>query len=358
MTIKLGINGFGRIGKIAFLQAIRNPNFTVVAINARRTPQNIVDILKYDTNYGRFKYHISCDENNIYVEGKPIRILTHDNPKDIPWGEVGVDTVLECTGKFLKTEDASGHLVGGAKKVVISAPAKSDDIPTFVYGVNEGTYTDDMNIVSSASCTTNAIAPVLKVINDNFGIEAGSMITVHAMTGSQAVVDSFSKKDIRAGRTASTNLIPATTGASKAIKKVIPELKGKLSGTSMRTPVPTVSYAYISCTLKKEATFEEVCQKIIEASEKELRGILNYTNDPVVSSDFIEDDHASIVDVEISKQAMGDLSPESAKHFISVATWYDNEWGYVAQMLRLTMHINGLDEATALGYYRCLNSTM
>ena len=339
------------------MQAIENPNFTVVAINARRTPKNIVDILKYDTNYGKFRHSISYDDANVYVDNQPIRIFSYDTPKDIPWSEVKAHTILECTGKFLKKEEAQAHLIGGAKKVVISAPAKSDDVPTFVYGVNEDTYTDDMQVVSAASCTTNCIAPVLKVINDNFGIEVGSMITVHAMTGSQAVVDAFSKKDIRAGRTASCNLIPATTGASKAIKKVIPELKGKLSGTSVRVPVPTVSYAYISCRLKNEATFDEVCNAIANASENELRGILNYTNDPVVSSDFIEDYHASIVDIEISKQAMNDLATDYAKDFISIATWYDNEWGYVAQLLRLAMHINGLNRKTALGYYRNLNPT-
>lgn len=357
MAIKLGINGFGRIGKIAFLQAIENPNFTVVAINARRTPKDIVDILKYDTNYGKFRHSISYDDTKVYVDNHPIRIFSYDTPKDIPWSEVEAHTILECTGKFLKKEQAEEHLVGGAKKVVISAPAKSEDVPTFVYGVNECTYIDDMKIVSAASCTTNCIAPVLKVINDNFGIEVGSMITVHAMTGSQAVVDAFSKKDIRAGRTASCNLIPATTGASKAIKKVIPELEGKLSGTSIRVPVPTVSYAYISCCLKNKATFGDVCEAIIEASNGELKGILNYTNDPVVSSDFIEDNHASIVDIEISKQAMKDLAKESAEEFISVAAWYDNEWGYVAQMLRLAMHINGIDRKTAVGYYKCLNPT-
>lgn len=358
MTVKLGINGFGRIGKLAFWQAFENPYFSVIAINARRTPEDIVNILKRDTNYGRFNHKLSCDSLYIYLDGKPIRILSYDNPVDIPWGKVGVETVLECTGKFLKMADAQQHLVGGAKKVIISAPAKSDDVPTFVYGVNETAYISDMNVISAASCTTNALAPVLKVINDNFGIEKGTMITVHAMTGSQSVVDAFSKKDLRAGRTASCNIIPATTGASKAIKKVIPSLKGKLSGTSIRVPTPTVSYIYLSCNLKTKTTFSNVCDAIKKASENELEQILDYTNDAVVSSDFVGDYHASIVDMEISKLTMQDLDQETAESFISLATWYDNEWGYVSQMLRLVLHVNGYNKNAIIGYYRCLNPTM
>lgn len=343
MTLNLGINGFGRIGKVAFLQAIDNPNINVVAINARRTPEEIVKILRYDTNYGKCNHKLWFDAEKIYVDNKPIRIFSKDTPSEIPWKEVDAYLVLECTGKFLEKEAVKGHIIGGAKKVIISAPAKSDDIPTFVYRINSSQYTSDMEIVSAASCTTNCLAPLAKVINDKFGIRYGSMITVHAMTGSQSVVDAFSRKDIRAGRAASANLIPATTGASKALKKVIPELKGKISGTSIRVPTQTGSYIYLTCCLEKTASFDEVCEAIKRASDTTLKGVLGYTEDEIVSTDIIGESFASIVDIEISKKAMKDLSEKEGKEFIGIASWYDNEWGYVSQMLKLALHINAID---------------
>lgn len=352
MPLNIGINGFGRIGKVTFLEAIENPCFNVVAINARRTPEEIVKILKYDTNYGKFKHMLGFDSSNIYVDGRPISIFSKDSPDDIPWHEVSTHTVLECTGKFLEREACLKHIEAGAKKVIISAPAKSDDIPTFVYGVNSDKYTSDMDIVSGASCTTNCLAPIVKVLNDNFGIKYGGMITVHAMTGSQFVVDSFSRKDIRSGRAAGCNLIPATTGASKAIKKVIPELKGKLSGTSVRVPTLTGSYVYLMCALEKSTPFNTVCDTLKLAAENDLKGVLNCTNYEIVSSDIIGENYASIFDEEISKKAMKDLSDDVAQNFIGIGTWYDNEWGYVSQMLKLALHMNGYSKEVINGEFR------
>ncbi len=351
MVVNIGINGFGRIGKVAFLQAIRNPCFKVVAINARRTPEEIVKILRFDTNYGKFNRILKFDDSNIYVDGEAVRVFSKDTPSEIPWYDVDTHTVLECTGKFLDTQSVSGHIEAGAKKVIISAPAKSEDIPTFVYGVNSNKYTSDMHIVSAASCTTNCLAPIVKIINDNFGIKYGGMITVHAMTGSQSVVDSFSRKDIRAGRAGGCNLIPATTGASKAIKKVIPELKGKLMGTSIRVPTQTGSYIYLMCCLENSTPFDVVCSTLKKVAETEFKGVLDCTNYEIVSSDIIGEDYASIFDEEISKKAMKDLSNEASQNFIGIGAWYDNEWGYVSQMLRLALHMNGYSKAAIMGHY-------
>ena len=330
MSIKIGINGFGRIGKLAFQAALSREGVEIVAINDPFIAADYMAyMVKYDTVHGRFNGTISAEEGKLVVNGKEIKVYNEMDPKNIPWGENGVDYVLECSGAFTTMEKAQAHLEAGAKKVIISAPSK--DAPMFVMGVNNDTYTPDMNIISNASCTTNCLAPLAKVINDNFGIKDGLMTTVHSTTATQKTVDGASKKDWRGGRAASANIIPSTTGAAKAVGKVIPELNGKLTGMSLRVPTIDVSVVDLTCNLAKPATYEEICNAVKKACENEMKGIMAYTDEPVVSSDFISDPHTSIFDA-----AAGIALTDT---FVKLVAWYDNEWGYSNKLVDLAMYI-------------------
>ena len=330
MSIKIGINGFGRIGKLAFQAALSREGVEIVAINDPFIAADYMAyMVKYDTVHGRFNGTISAEEGKLVVNGKEIKVYNEMDPKNIPWGKDGVDYVLECSGVFTTMEKAQAHLDAGAKKVIISAPSK--DAPMFVMGVNNDTYTPDMNIISNASCTTNCLAPLAKVINDNFGIKDGLMTTVHSTTATQKTVDGASKKDWRGGRAASANIIPSSTGAAKAVGKVIPELNGKLTGMSLRVPTIDVSVVDLTCNLAKSATYEEICNAVKKACENEMKGIMAYTDEPVVSSDFISDPHTSIFDA-----AAGIALTDT---FVKLVAWYDNEWGYSNKLVDLTMYI-------------------
>ena len=330
MSIKIGINGFGRIGKLAFQAALSKEGVEIVAINDPFIAADYMAyMVKYDTVHGRFNGTISAEEGKLIVNGKEIKVYNEPEPKNIPWGELGVEYVLECSGVFTTMEKAQGHLDAGAKKVIISAPSK--DAPMFVMGVNNDTYTPDMNIISNASCTTNCLAPLAKVINDNFGIKDGLMTTVHSTTATQKTVDGASKKDWRGGRAASANIIPSSTGAAKAVGKVIPSLNGKLTGMSFRVPTIDVSVVDLTCNLAKPATYEEICNAVKKACENEMKGIMEYTDEPVVSSDFISDPHTSIFDA-----AAGIALTDT---FVKLVAWYDNEWGYSNKLVDLAMYI-------------------
>ena len=331
MSVKIGINGFGRIGNLTFQAALEKSDVEVVAIN---DPFITVDymayMVKYDTVHGQFKGTVEEKDGKLFVNGKEIKVYNEMEPKNIPWGELGVDIVLECSGVFTKTEKASAHLEGGAKKVIISAP--SPDAPMFVMGVNNDKYDPSMNIISNASCTTNCLAPLAKVINDNFGIKDGLMTTVHATTATQKTVDGASKKDWRGGRAAAANIIPSSTGAAKAVGKVIPELNGKLTGMAFRVPTVDVSVVDLTCNLEKPATYEEICAAVKKASENEFKGIIEYVEDPVVSSDFIHDNHTSIFDATAGIQL--------TDTFVKLVAWYDNEWGYSNKLVDLAIYIS------------------
>ena len=330
MSIKIGINGFGRIGKLAFQAALSREGVEIVAINDPFIAADYMAyMVKYDTVHGRFNGTISAEEGKLVVNGKEIKVYNEMDPKNIPWGKDGVDYVLECSGVFTTMEKAQAHLDAGAKKVIISAPSK--DAPMFVMGVNNDTYTPDMNIISNASCTTNCLAPLAKVINDNFGIKDGLMTTVHSTTATQKTVDGASKKDWRGGRAAAANIIPSTTGAAKAVGKVIPELNGKLTGMSLRVPTIDVSVVDLTCNLAKPATYEEICNAVKKACENEMKGIMDYTEEAVVSSDFIHDPHTSIFDASAGI-ALTDT-------FVKLVAWYDNEWGYSNKLVDLAMYI-------------------
>ena len=330
MTVKIGINGFGRIGNLAFQAALKNKEVEVVAINDPFiTADYMAYMVKYDTIHGRFNGEVSAKENSIVVDGKEIKVYNEMDPANIPWGENGVEYVLECSGVFTTMEKAEAHLKGGAKKVVISAPSK--DAPMFVMGVNNEKYESSMNIVSNASCTTNCLAPLAKVINDHFGIVDGLMTTVHSTTATQKTVDGASKKDWRGGRAASANIIPSSTGAAKAVGKVIPDLNGKLTGMSFRVPTLDVSVVDLTCNLEKPATYEEICAAVKKASENELKGILEYTDEPVVSSDFLGDSHTSIFDAAAGIQL--------TDTFVKLVAWYDNEWGYSHKLVDLACYM-------------------
>ena len=295
MSVKIGINGFGRIGNLAFQAALEKGEVEVVAINDPFIDCDYMAyMVKFDTVHGRFKGDVKAEDGKLIVNGKKINVYNEMDPKNIPWGKDGVEYVLECSGVFTTMEKAQAHLEAGAKKVIISAPSK--DAPMFVMGVNNDKYTNDMNIISNASCTTNCLAPLAKVINDNFGIKDGLMTTVHSTTATQKTVDGASKKDWRGGRAASANIIPSSTGAAKAVGKVIPELNGKLTGMSFRVPTVDVSVVDLTCNLEKPATYEEICNAIKHACENEMKGIMEYTDEQVVSSDFIHDSHTSIFD--------------------------------------------------------------
>lgn len=331
MSVKIGINGFGRIGNLAFQAALKKEEVEVVAINDPFISADYMAyMVKYDTAHGRFNGEVSNkDEHTLVVNGKEIKVYNEMDPANIPWGKDGVDYVLECSGVFTTMEKAEAHLKGGAKKVIISAPSK--DAPMFVMGVNHETYDSSMNIVSNASCTTNCLAPLAKVINDNFGIVDGLMTTVHSTTATQKTVDGASKKDWRGGRAASANIIPSSTGAAKAVGKVIPELNGKLTGMSFRVPTIDVSVVDLTCNLAKQTTMEEICKVMKHASENEMKGIIEYTEDAVVSSDFLGDSHTSIFDATAGIQL--------TDTFVKLIAWYDNEWGYSNKLVDLAVYI-------------------
>lgn len=337
MALKIGINGFGRIGRMVLRAALERPEeFAVTGINDPFINVDyMVYMLKYDTAHGKLGCDIRSENGMLYVDGKAINIFSEKDPQNIPWSTVGAEYIVESTGVFCTSEKASAHLKGGAKKVVISAPAKDSETPTFVCGVNLDKYEPSMNIVSNASCTTNCLAPLAKVINDNFGIIEGLMTTVHATTSTQNTVDGLSSKDWRGGRAASTNIIPSSTGAAKACGLVIPELKGKLTGMSFRVPVVDVSVVDLTCRLQKSTTYEEICETIKRASSNEMKGILGYTDEMVVSSDFLGDPHTSIFDEKAGIMLNS--------NFVKLVSWYDNEWGYSCKILDLISHMHSVD---------------
>ena len=331
MSIKVGINGFGRIGNLAFQAALEKEGVEVIAINDPFIEADYMAyMMKYDTIHGKFDGEVKAENGNLIVNGKEIKVYNEMDPKNIPWGNDGVDYVLECSGVFITLEKAQAHIDAGAKKVIISAPSK--DAPMFVMGVNNDKYDPSMNIISNASCTTNCLAPLAKVINDKFGIKEGLMTTVHSITATQKTVDGASKKDWRGGRAASYNIIPSSTGAAKAVGKVIPELNGKLTGMAFRVPTIDVSVVDLTCNLEKPATYEEICEAVKCASENELKGILEYVDEPLVSSDFIHDAHTSIFDAKAGIQL--------TDTFVKLVAWYDNEWGYSNKLVDLAIYIS------------------
>lgn len=332
MSIKVGINGFGRIGRIILRAGIGNDNIEFVGINGTSDPDYMAYLFKYDTMHGTFAGEISHTENSLVVNGKNIRTFNVKDPADIPWDEVGAEYIIESTGKFTKVEDCEGHFRHGAKKVIVSAPS---DAPMFVLGVNHNMYSPDMKVVSNASCTTNCLAPIAKVLNDNFGISEGLMTTVHSVTSTQKPVDGTSRKDWRGGRAASANIIPSSTGAAKAVGKVIPELNGRLTGMSIRVPTLDVSLVDLTVNLKKPATYDEICEAMKRASEGELKGILGYTEEALVSSDFINDPRGSIFD------AKGGIALTDT--FVKVLAWYDNEFGYSSMLLKFIEYMAKVD---------------
>ena len=334
MSIKVGINGFGRIGRMVFRASVNHPEIEIVGINDLCPADYLAYMLKYDTMHGQFDGEVSATENAIVVNGKSIPIFAERDPKNIPWGKLEAEYVVESTGLFLTKEKAQAHIDAGAKKVVMSAPSK-DDTPMFVCGVNLDAYTPDMQFVSNASCTTNCLAPIAKVLNDKWGITDGLMTTVHSTTATQKTVDGPSLKDWRGGRAASGNIIPSSTGAAKAVGKVIPALNGKLTGMSMRVPTLDVSVVDLTVNLAKPAKYDEICAAMKEASEGELKGILGYTEDAVVSADFLGDARTSIFDAKAGI-ALTDT-------FVKVVSWYDNEMGYSNKVLELIKHMYSVD---------------
>jgi len=328
MKVKLGINGFGRIGRLVLRETIKRDNVEVVAVNDLLDVEHLAYLLKYDSVHGKFDGTVEVTDGKLYVNGKHIRTTAEKDPAMLKWDEVGVDIVAECTGLFTDVAKAEAHIKGGAKKVVISAP--SSDAPMFVMGVNHTKLTAADNIISNASCTTNCLAPLAKVVHDNFGIAEGLMTTVHATTATQLTVDGPSRKDFRGGRAALLNTIPASTGAAKAVTKVIPELKGKLTGMSMRVPVADVSVVDLTVKLEKETTYEEIMKVLKNASETDYKGIIGYTEDDVVSQDFIGDSRTCIVD---AKAGIGLNST-----FFKLISWYDNEYGYSSSLVDMCVH--------------------
>ena len=325
--VKLGINGFGRIGRMVFRAAVENfsNDIEVVGINDLLDPEYLAYMLKYDSVHGHFQGEVSVEDGALVVNGKKIRITAEMDPANLKWNEVEADVVVESTGFFLTDETARKHIQAGAKKVIMSAPSK-DSTPMFVYGVNHKTYAGQ-DIISNASCTTNCLAPITKVLNDKFGVKRGLMTTVHAATATQKTVDGPSKKDWRGGRGILENIIPSSTGAAKAVGKVLPELNGKLTGMSLRVPTSDVSFVDLTCELNTPATYDEICAAMKEASEGELKGVLGYTDEPLVSTDFRNDSRTSIFDVKAGIQ----LDPT----FVKVCAWYDNEWGYSNKVLEM-----------------------
>ena len=334
MSIKVGINGFGRIGRMVLRCSLQHPEIEIVGINDLCPADYLAYMLKYDTMHGRINAQVSSGDNSIIVDGHMIPVYAERDPANLPWKEIGAEYVIESTGLFLTKDKAKGHIEAGAKHVVMSAPSK-DDTPMFVMGVNQDSYTSDMTFVSNASCTTNCLAPIAKVLHDNFGIADGLMTTVHSTTATQKTVDGVSVKDWRGGRAASGNIIPSSTGAAKAVGKVIPSLNGKLTGMSMRVPTLDVSVVDLTVKLAKPATYEDICKAMKDASEGELKGVLGYTDEEVVSSDFLGDSRTSIFD----KKAGIALTDT----FVKVVSWYDNECGYSNKMVELIRHMSAVD---------------
>ena len=331
--MKIGINGFGRIGRLAFRAAIEREGVEVVGINDLVDPEYMAYMLRYDSTHGQFKGTVEVKDGNLVVNGDTIRVTAEKDPANLKWNDVGAEIIIESTGLFLTQADAQKHIDAGAKKVVMSAPAK-DATRTYVMGVNHKELTADQTIVSNASCTTNCLAPLAKILNDNFGIIEGLMTTVHATTATQKTVDGPSMKDWRGGRGAAQNIIPSSTGAAKAVTLVIPELKGKLTGMAFRVPVADVSVVDLTVRLEKPASYEEIKRVMKEASEGEYKGVMGYTEDAVVSSDFIGDARTSVFDASAGI-ALND-------HFVKVVSWYDNEWGYSSKLIDLVQHLGSL----------------
>lgn len=330
--VKIGINGFGRIGRLVFRASVKRDNVEVVAINDLLDVEHLAYLLKYDSVHGKFDGTVEVKDGHLVVNGKTVRITAERDPKNLKWDEVGADMVAECTGIFTTLETAQYHIDGGAKKVIISAPSK--DAPMFVMGVNHHDVKASDTIVSNASCTTNCLAPLAKVLDDNFGIEEGLMTTVHATTATQLTVDGPSKKDYRGGRSAMLNIIPASTGAAKAVTKVIPSLVGKLTGMAFRVPTADVSVVDLTVRLEKETSYEEIKKVFKAASEGEMKGVLGYTEDAVVSQDFVSDPHTSIFDAG--------AGIELNSKFFKLISWYDNEAGFSNKMLDLASHVASL----------------
>ena len=331
--IKVGINGFGRIGRLVFRASMLNPNIEVVAINDLVEAEYLAYLLKYDSVHGKLDVEVSSDSNYINVNGKKIVVKNEMDPSKLNWSENNVDFVVEATGLFLTKDLASKHLEAGAKKVIISAPVK-DDTPMFVYGVNHHLCKNDMNIVSNASCTTNCLAPLVKVLEDEYGIESGLMTTVHAVTSTQYAVDGMSKKNWRLGRAAYQNIIPSSTGAAKAVGKIIPSVDGKLTGMAFRVPVANVSVVDLSVNLKTETDYDHICNSIKSASEGSLKNVLAYSDALCVSSDFVTNPHTSVFDANAGL--------EISKTFFKLVSWYDNEWGYSNKILDMITYMNNL----------------
>ncbi len=330
-TLKVGINGFGRIGRLVFRAGINNPNIEFVGINDLVPPDNLAYLLKYDSTQGKFSGTVEAKEDGMIVNGKFVPCTAVRNPAELPWGKLGADYVVESTGLFTNYDGAAQHITAGAKRVILSAPTKDPEkVATFLVGVNHDKFDPAKDtIVSNASCTTNCLAPIAKVINDKFGLVEGLMTTVHAMTATQPTVDGPSKKDWRGGRGAAQNIIPASTGAAKAVTLVLPELKGKLTGMAFRVPTPDVSVVDLTFRTEKATSYKEICAAMKEASETSLKGILGYTEDAVVSTDFVGDAHSSIFDA--------DAGIELNSHFFKVVSWYDNEWGYSCRVIDLML---------------------
>jgi glyceraldehyde 3-phosphate dehydrogenase len=331
--IKIGINGFGRIGRFVFRIAMADNNVEVVGINDLIDVDYMAYMLKYDSTHGRYNGTVDVKDGQLVVDGQTIRVTAERNPADLKWSAVGAEYVVESTGLFLTKDSAQGHIDAGAKKVIMSAPSK-DDTPMFVMGVNNKKYTNDMNFVSNASCTTNCLAPIAKVLNDKFGIVEGLMTTVHATTATQKTVDGPSMKDWRGGRGAGQNIIPSSTGAAKAVGKVIPELNGKLTGMAFRVPTPDVSVVDLTARIEKGASYKEICAAMKEASEGELKGVLGYTEDSVVSNDFVGDHRTSIFDAGAGISL--------SDNFVKVVSWYDNEMGYSAKVVELVKYMDSV----------------
>src|SRR5690554_2037641 len=330
--IKIGINGFGRIGRFAFRIAMERKDVEIVGINDLLEVEHLAYLLKYDSVHGRFKADVSTKNGHLVVNGKTIRVTAERNPENLKWNEIGATTIIECTGFFTLKEEAMKHIRAGAKKVVISAPSK--DTPMFVMGVNHTTAKAEDHIVSNASCTTNCLAPLAKIIHDNFGIAEGLMTTVHATTASQLTVDGPSRKDFRGGRSALLNIIPASTGAAKAVTKVIPELKGKLTGMAFRVPTADVSVVDLTVKTEKPTSLDEIKQVIKNASENQYKSLVAYTDEPVVSQDFVSDTHICTFDADASIE----LNPT----FFKLVAWYDNEYGYSSKLVDLTAYFSAL----------------
>lgn len=336
MSIKIGINGFGRIGRMVLRASLNEPSIEIMGINDPFVSADYMAyMLKYDSVQGKPDAQIKSENGLLYVNGTMINVFAEKDPKNIPWETVGAEYIVESTGVFCTSEKSDAHLKAGAKKVIISAPAKDTVTPTFVCGVNLEKYESSMNIVSNASCTTNCLAPLAKVVNDNFGIVEGLMTTVHAITSTQNTVDGPSAKGWRGGRAAGCNIIPSSTGAAKACALVIPELKGKLTGMSFRVPVPNVSVVDLTCKLEKSATYEDICEVIKRASENEMKGILGYTDEMVVSSDFCGNSHTSVFDEKAGIMLNS--------NFVKLVAWYDNEWAYSCKIIELIKHMYKID---------------